>query len=257
MRMNLKFSIAVGFGLLSVSALAATYSGNGNSGFGGPIGLGSLTLTDNGTTVSGTVNKGPNGFNNVLVLYINSTPGGFADTSGFADGADGLRKAISGFDGAANRSLMTFAGGFSPDYAIALGPASDSFGGLWQLANGGANSLNFINSVNLNPTGNNNASAYTFSFNVSQVGLTPGTGATFTLFGTYVSNSGYRSDEAVAGNDSGTQGWNPFLQTAFGSYTTVPEPSTVSLLVLSALLGWAYFRRKRSWTGVCEAASNL
>src|SRR6266571_791236 len=107
----------------SLTALAATYSGNGNSGFGGPIGLGSLTLTDDGTTVSGTVNKGPNGFN---------------DTSGFADGGDGLRKAISGFDGGANRSLLTMGGGFLPDYAIALGPAgSENFGGLWQLANGG------------------------------------------------------------------------------------------------------------------------
>ena len=90
--------------MVCVSALAATYSGNGNSGFGGPIGLGSLTLTDNGTTVSGTVNKGPNGFNDVLVLYIDSVSGGFSDTSGFGDGADGLRRAISGFDGGGNRS---------------------------------------------------------------------------------------------------------------------------------------------------------
>src|SRR5436190_1855897 len=114
---------------LCLSASAATYSGNGNSGFGGPIGLGSLTLTDNGTTVSGTVNKGPNGFNDVLVIYIDSVAGGFANTSGFADGADGLRRAISGFDGGGNRSLMTFASGFLPDYAIALGPSSDNFGG--------------------------------------------------------------------------------------------------------------------------------
>src|SRR4051794_26966985 len=40
---------------LGVPAQGATYSGNGNSGFGGPIGLGSLTLTDNGTTVFGQV----------------------------------------------------------------------------------------------------------------------------------------------------------------------------------------------------------
>src|SRR5947207_5664450 len=115
MKTNLKLSICAGLVLLSFSALAATYSGNGNSGFGGPIGLGSLTLTDNGTTVSGTVNKGPNGFNDVLVLYIDSTGGGFGDTSGFADGADGLRRAISGFDGGANRSLLTF-NGMLPDY---------------------------------------------------------------------------------------------------------------------------------------------
>src|SRR5258708_37255450 len=96
---------------LAVSAGAATYSGNGNSGFGGPIGLGSLTLTDNGTTVFGTLNKGPNGFNDVLVLYIDSTAGGFSDTSGFADGADGLWKAISGCDAGTNRSVLTMPGG--------------------------------------------------------------------------------------------------------------------------------------------------
>jgi hypothetical protein len=231
-------------GCLAITGQSATYSGNGNSGFGGPIGLGSLTLTDNGTTVSGTVNKGPNGFNDVLVLYINSTPGGFADTSGFADGADGLRKAISGFDGAANRSLMTFAGGFSPDYAIALGPASDNFGGLWQLANGGANSLNFINSVNLNPTGNPNSPTYTFSFNVSDIGMVPNSGTTFTLLGTYISNSGFRSDEAMAGNDVGSQGWNPFLQTALVSYTIVPEPSAAALLGLGMAALLTFQRRK-------------
>src|SRR2546425_9477770 len=140
--------------LLSVSSYAATYSGNGNSGFGGPIGLGSLTLTDDGTTVSGQVNKGPNGFNDVLVIYLDSVAGGFSDTSGFADGADGLRKAISGFDGGGNRRLMTFSG-MLPDYAIALGPSSDNFGGLWQFANGGANSPDFVGHVDLNPTRDN------------------------------------------------------------------------------------------------------
>jgi len=232
------------FAALSLSVSAATYSGNGNSGFGGPVGLGSLTLTDNGTTVSGTINKGPNGFNDVLVLYIDSVGGGFADTSAFADGADGLRKAISGFDGGANRSLMTF-NGMLPDYAMALGPASDNFGGLWQLANGGDNSLNFISSVNLNPTGNNLSPTYTFSFNVSDIGLAPNSGATFALFGSYTSNSGYRSDEALPGNASGAQGWNPFLQTAFATYTIVPEPTSAVLFGLSGLAMILSLRRRK------------
>ncbi len=238
---KLLFAVLLSMG---VSTQAATYSGNGNSGFGGPIGLGSLTLTDNGTTVSGTVNKGPNGFNDVLVLYIDSQAGGFADTSGFADGADGLRRAISGFDGGGNRSLLTFSGGFSPDYAIALGPASDNFGGLWQLANGGANSLNFVASVNLNPTGTAGSPTYTFSFNVSQIGMTPNSGSTFAMLGTYISDSGYRSDEAVAGNDVGAQGWNPFLQTASATYTIVPEPSVCGLLLLGAGALFGLRRRK-------------
>src|SRR5258705_4761867 len=110
--MNTRFylPVAVSLTTLCLSAHAATYSCNGMSGFGGPIGLASLTLTDNGTTVSGTVNKGPNGFNDVLVLYIGSTVGGFADTSGFGDGADGLRKAISGFDGGEHKRLLKLHG---------------------------------------------------------------------------------------------------------------------------------------------------
>jgi hypothetical protein len=230
---------------LGFSLQAATYSGNGNSGFGGPIGLGSLTLTDNGTTVSGTVNKGPNGFNDVLVIYIDSLGGGFPDTSGFADGNDGLRRAISGFDGGANRSLLTMPGGFLPDYAIALGPSSDNFGGLWQLANGGGNSLNFISSVNLNPTGNPNSPTYTFDFNVSQIGLTPNSGATFGLFGTYSSNTGYRSDETLPGNAVGAQGWNPFLGTAFATYTIVPEPATLALFGLGGAMIALAIRKRR------------
>jgi hypothetical protein len=239
------FALTVSLAGFCFSASAATYSGNGNSGFGGPIGQGSLTLTDDGTTVFGQVNKGPNGFNDTLVLFIDSQPGGFSDTSGFADGADGLRKAISGFDGGGNRSLLTFSGGFSPDYAIALGPTLDNFGGLWSLANGGANSLNFISSVNLTPTGTSSSSTYTFSFNVGQLGLTPNSGQTFELFGTYISDSGYRSDEAVAGNAVGTQGWNPFLQTAFGSYTIVPEPSSLALFGLAGVSALAVLRRRK------------
>ena len=233
---------------LCVSVRAATYSGNGNTGFGGTIGNGSLSLTDDGTTVSGTVTKGAAGaFDNALVLYVDSVPSGFTNTSGFNDGGDGLRRAISGFDGGANRSLLTMPSGFLPDYVIALGPAPpENFGGLWRLSNGGGNnSLVFISSVNLNPTGNSSSSSYTFSFDVSQIGLSPNSGQTFRLLGTYISTTGFRSDEALAGNVSGTQGYNPFLGTADASYTIVPEPSTALLFGLAAF-GAVCCRRRRN-----------
>src|SRR5437868_8884785 len=77
---------------------AATYSGNGDSGFSGAIGAATLSLSDKDGAITGSLKKGNGSFNDVLVLYIDSVSGGFSDTSDFGDGADGLRKAISGFD---------------------------------------------------------------------------------------------------------------------------------------------------------------
>lgn len=243
--MTTKNFFAIGLATLSLgfSAAATTYSGNGNSGFGGPIGQGSLTLTDDGTTLFGTFNKGPNGFNDVLVIYLDTVTGGFANTGSFADGADGLRKSISGFDGGANRSTLTFASGFNADYALALGPSSDNFGGLWSLANGGANSLGFVSSANLSPTGTPNSATYTFSVSLASIGLTAG--QSLGLFGTYISNTGYRSDEGVLGTATGTQGYNNFTQTTFATYTTtaVPEPSTM-MLGLSGVATFFLLRRR-------------
>jgi hypothetical protein len=207
---------------------ATSYSGNGQGGFGGAIGQGSLTLSDNGSTLYGTLAKGPGPFNDALVLYIDSVSGGFADTSSFNDAGDGLRKAISGIDGGGNRSTLSFATGFRPDYAIALkATALENFGGLWQLASGGNNSLVFLSAVNLTPLGTSGAPTYNFSVNLSQLGITPGSGAAFKVAGTYISNTGFRSNEALPGNLTGTQGWSPFTQTAFGAYTTASTSSTV------------------------------
>ena len=195
-------------------AQADQYPGNGNPGFGGAIGNGTLTLTDDGTNIYGTLTVGGS-MDDVLVLYIQSGTGGFADTSGFNDQGDSCRQAISGVS-ASGRSLLTFASGFQPNYAIALAPAAAGTGGVWQLANGDTNSLVYLGSVNLAPL--DNAGPYTFSFPAALIGMIPGVRATIQVFGTYVSTNGYRSTEAIAGNLTGTQGWNPFTQTAYGSY---------------------------------------
>ena len=236
---------AAAFALVFVSsAFAVTYPGNTASGFGGAVGQGSLELTDDGTTLSGTFTKGPGAFNNVLVLYLDTTAGGFADTSTLADANDGLRRAISGFDGGTNRSVLTMPAGFDADFAIALGPL-ENFGGLWTLAAGGNNSLIFEESANLDPLGTDSAAVYTFSISLAEIGI--GAGQSFDILGTYISNSGFRSDEFIAGNGTGTTGWNPFTGTAAVTYTTVPEPSSFALLAGPALLGfWFYARRRRA-----------
>src|SRR5258706_15670764 len=90
---------------------------------------------------------------------------------------------------------------------------------MWQLANGGAASLNFVTSVNLSPSGDPISPTYSFSFNVSEIGQQSNSGDTFWMLGTYIRNDGYRSDEAVLGNLSGVQGWNPFTVTDYKEYT--------------------------------------
>ncbi len=224
-RLNRIFSFAVvvataAICLSATSARAVNFVGNGNTSFGGDIGNGTLTLTDNGTNLNGTLILGNgNHMYNTLVIYIDTgAGGGFSDTSTFNDQNDALRIGISGVQDGQGRSVMTFTNGFAPQYAIAIGPNTGSFGGLWQLASGNNNSLIFKQSANLNPN-SGNTGPFTFSIQATNLGLTAGSQTTFKIFGTYISGSGYRSAEAVAGNDSGSAGWHPFTQTAFANYT--------------------------------------
>ena len=177
---------------LPLFATAITYPGNTRTGFGGTIGTGNLSITDNGTTISFTLTRGTGNFNDAFVIYIDSKSGGFSNTSGFSDFADGLREAISGTDGT-SRTQVNFGNGLLPDYAIAIQPTN--FGGLWGLANGGANSLSFVTSVNISPN-TNSAATYTFSCSKTDLGIT-GPTVSFDFIGTYISTTAYRADEAI------------------------------------------------------------
>jgi len=182
---------------LPLFAGAVNFPGNGNAGFGNPIGSSTLAVTDDGTTITFVVTKGSSSMNDALVLYIDSKSGGFSSTAGFADANDGLRSAISGFDGGTNRSTLTFSGTFQPDFAIAIKPtAPENFGGLWALANGGANSLTYITSANLSPTGTATSSTYTFTATKANLGIT-GAGINFSFVASLISATGYRSDESI------------------------------------------------------------
>jgi N-acetylneuraminic acid mutarotase len=223
--------LAAGLLLAAGPVQADQYRGNGDTGFGGAIGNSTLTLSDDGTNISGTLTVGGS-MNDVLVLYIQSGPGGFTNTSGFNDQGDSCRQAISGVS-TSGRSLLTFASGFQPNYAIALAPAAVGKGSLWQLANGGTNSLVLLGSVNLAPM--NYTGPYTFSFPAAHIGMIPGVRSTIQVFGTYVRIDGSRSTEAIAGNLMGVQGWNPSTQTSHANYTFDAD----AVLVKLALRIWA------------------
>ncbi len=160
-----------------------------NSGFGNVIGSGSQLHIDSDAT--GALNigliKGPGGFNDAMVIYIDTDFGdtGFDTTSGFTDTGDGCRRAISGFNGA-NRSTLNFAPGFKANYAICL---DTGFAGLWQLVNGGSHNF----AVALNRT-SVTAGHYEMNLTMANLGLVPGD--TFRYVATYLNpNDVFRSDE--------------------------------------------------------------
>jgi hypothetical protein len=219
MKKNLSLTAALLLTSLCLSAQGATYSGNGISTWDGAVGLGSLNLTDDGTTLNLTLTKGPGDLNDTLVIYVDSVAGGFSDTSGFTDTGDGARTAISGFDGS-DRSTMTFVSGFQPDYAVAF---QGGYASLFTLVNGG--SFNWDGGTG---QAGNSSPTFSLSFPLASIGVSAG--QSFELFGTYIASSAWRGPEAIAGNDAGSDGYNPFTQTAFSTYTTVPEPSTLALL---------------------------
>ncbi len=95
----------------SASVFGATYTGNLNTSFGGAIGSGSLLLSDDGMTLTGTLTRGTSNFDDAFVIYFDSVAGGASDTSSFSDVGDPLRKSISGYNGS-GRATVNFPAGF-------------------------------------------------------------------------------------------------------------------------------------------------
>ncbi|MFM7184871.1 MAG: hypothetical protein ACKO4Z_08895 [Planctomycetota bacterium] len=213
---------------------SGTYAGNGNTSFGGAVGNGSLEVTNDASgALNFTYTRGSSNFNNAIVIYIDSGTGGATTTSGFTDTADGLRRAISGLDGS-NRSALNFAAGFGADYAVAL---NDGFAGLWSLSNPA--NFPFVASANLSPTGQTNAT-YAFGITAGNIGLTPNSGQSFSLFTSYISETAFRSVETFGASFTGSPsaGWNTFDAASSNSFVLVPEPSS-AVICGAACLGLA------------------
>jgi hypothetical protein len=258
-----KLLLTVAFSTLLAGAASAqvtsSFLGNGNSGFGGVIGTGNLTVSsfaDGNLTFS--LVKGAGNFTDAVVIYIDSVSGGFGNTTSFNDQQDPLRSAISGASGgttgmdANTRSILQFNTGFNADYAIAL---NSEYGGLWQLAAGGNNSLVFNSGVNLTPTGTQTNTSYGFNTNVSNIGLSANSGESFKFVATYLNaGNSFRSDEAIgfniAGDNPGNGGIGNYpttTATSESTFTTIPEPSTYALIALgAAFLLWRVRRRVTS-----------
>ena len=240
---------------LNGSVQAATYAGNGGTGFGGAVGNGSVSITDTSSSMTVTFNRGSSGnMDNDLVLYLDTVPGGFADTSQFSDNGDGGRTAISGFNSSnPSRTLLTFAPGFQADYAISI---ENSFIGVFGLAAGGNNSLNYL--FGQSQSGVDSDAYYSITLTaaeMSQIGLTAGSGQLFAFVGSLDSDTAYRANETIGpsitvpGDGSGNAGFSDG-QTFTGSLnyqlvSSTPEPSTLALLGVFGAGTWVAARRRK------------
>ncbi|HZQ45416.1 MAG TPA: PEP-CTERM sorting domain-containing protein [Verrucomicrobiae bacterium] len=236
------------------TAGATSYSGNGATGFGGSVGTGSVSITDSLAGMNITFNRGSGTMDNDLVLYLDTQSGGFGDTSLFSDNGDPGRTAISGYNGGnPSRTIASFASGFAADYAISI---ENGFIGVFGLASGGNGSLNYL--FGQSQSGNNSDASYTISLTpiqMSQIGLTAGSGQTLFLEGTLSSGSAYRSNETIGSSitspdggsapNAGFNGSVAFTSADAYTLTAVPEPSTLALMGMGAISSMLFYRRRK------------
>jgi hypothetical protein len=231
--------LVAGLGLCSSAGAGIVYPGNGLTGFGGAVGNGSLTFSDSAGNLTATFNPSGAFNSNDLVVYIDSVPGGFPDTSTFFDNGDPGRTAVSGANtGNPSQTLVTFPAGFLADYALEF--ENNTFIGLFGLASGGNNSLNFVTG-----TGPANGGPYTITFPIADLGIAPG--ASFSFDGTLVSTSAYRSNETIGASttipdgpssapNAGFNGQTIFSSADVYATTAVPEPTSFGLIGAVSLL---------------------
>lgn len=240
-------------GILALASSAAmaqsNYQGNKSTGFAGPLGNSTLTISDNPNTSIVTFSLAATAAINNVAFYFSTGSGGVADTTTLTDTADAGRRSITGQGTSAGHTNVTFASGFSAKYALALDNSGNA--NLFQIVPGNAN-LTFVSGANATQTGN----TYGFSFNETLLGITPGSSFDFvaTLTNANSGNNGndvFRSNETIGvsnsdNNATGNLGNTGTLTyTGFDTYvTTVPEPATwlAGMLTLSTA---AYSMRRR------------
>ncbi|WP_197530699.1 hypothetical protein [Bythopirellula polymerisocia] len=234
------------------SAHATLYTGSGESGFAGAVGASKMNWTDDGTTVTVNFTKGTSGnFSDSFVLYFDTgVSGRNAIGTLVNDRQDTNRSAIS-FMEASTGKILTLPAGFQASYAISI---NTGFGGLWSIPDTGSignNGLGFVAGVG-NPSSASEAS-FNFSFNLSDIGLTPNSGAEIKFVGTYLNPFGGDGSLGFASNEgygSGFTGANigqndfTFSGSPLSYIASVPEPSAFLFggLVCS-VLGANYIRK--------------
>jgi hypothetical protein len=199
-----------------------TYNGNGNTGFGGPVGTSNLQVNDDGTTITFTLTKGSNDFNDAMVIYFSTgAPGRTAIDSDVNDQGDNLRRAIS--SAGSDASTINFVSGFEATHAMAISVnSSTNFAGLWSIPATGVisdNGLPFVSSANLPAGTTPTFTSITLSITWADLGLV--NTDDFDFVATYLnSGNGFTSDEGYgAGLPTGNPGAGTVTFTGFDTYS--------------------------------------
>jgi len=244
-------------GFMAASRLSgATYYNfqdyHGNTVSDGVVGKGTLQFSNSLGTVRGNFIKGGGSFMDFLVLFIDSTAGGFDGTRYFNESDGSVQTAVSGYYGT-KRSVANFAPGFFADYAIVLGV--DNPGYLYKLVNDGTGPhLELVrSSLNFQNRGVPNAPSFSFDFSWADIGLTNANTNFFKFESTYIKATGYRTLESFEGL-IGSVGYSTITFTNYDTYGVppVPECADVALAIFGGILvvaglGTRARRRKISW----------
>ena len=209
-------------GALGSGEYLSTSNGVG-TGFGQHLGQGTqLGFESDAIGGSSVVLSGStyscSGVNDVVVMYLDTQAGGFANTNGFTDVADVHRRAISATGFGGELAHIDFAPGFEADYAIAW---NSSFAGLWQLSDSGAHVFVAALTQQYDDIGAS-CDLEVSGFDLGMLGLAPGDSLDFVA--TLINgDSAFRSDEfhGVASTTvpSGNVGANG-LALAAGDFST-------------------------------------
>jgi hypothetical protein len=131
-------TLATNDGTVNSGEYPAISTGLG-SGFGGTLGTATLQWDSDtfGALAFALVTPGSSQCalapTDAVVIYLDSRAGGFTSTAGFTDNSDSGRSAASGVGQSSGRADLTFAAGFTADFAIVL---KGSFAGVFELRAG-------------------------------------------------------------------------------------------------------------------------
>lgn len=210
---------------------AYSYAGGGG-GFGGPLGSGVIYMNSDLSNLYIGFDPGAN-LNDNLVMLLDTVAGGQIDDSAMNDTGDPGRNLSSNLT---RDVLDTFP--VAMDYSVVIG----QFGiVVFQLVPG--TNLNFVQ-YDGTFTGNDPNLVREIAIPLASLGLTGGVASQVNFFAGYGSDTNYMSDEAVPaqsfsgianlGFDNNGSGL-PVNWTNYDQFITVPEPTTLGLLLMGAL----------------------